>query len=48
MNTPSNPSELKQMWTESSAMEIAMFFGAVILVLAISNALGIWFAQKIS
>lgn len=48
MNTPNTPGELKTMWNESSAIELAMFFGLIVLVLSVSNALGIWAAQKIS
>lgn len=48
MNTPNNPGELKKMWTENSVTDIALFFGAVILVLAIANAIGIFVAQKLS
>lgn len=48
METPANPGELKKLWTDNSVTDIALFFGMVILVLAISNALGIWAAQKLS
>ena len=48
MNTPSTPGELRKMWTENSVTDIAIFVGAIILIAAAANALGIWAAQKMS
>ena len=48
METPKNPSEVKKMWEDHSAVEVVLFFGAALLMIAAANALGIWLAQKFS